>query len=124
MTTQSKSSKGPVVGDLKVTPSPEKIESPVLTELKEKSPVDLEVKTLDEEPIEAPAPAPKEQIETDVRKKLARKTDDMTNPFVPANPAQVEADAKRVAAENGFDLNRGTSVGARLIARSQSRPGQ
>ena len=107
-----------------MTPSPEKVESPLSVESKEKDPVNLEVQSLDEEPVEAPAPAPKEAIETDVRKKLARKTDDTTNPFVPANPAQVEADAKKVAAENGFELNRGTSVGARLMARAQSRPNQ
>ena len=107
-----------------MTPSPEKVESPLSVESKEKDPVNLEVQSLDEEPVEAPAPAKKVEIETDVRKKLARKTDDMSNPFIPANSAQVEADAKRVAIENGFDLTRGTSVGARLIARSQSRPGQ
>ena len=124
MATESKSSKAPVVGDLKVTLSPEKVESPLSVQSKEKGPIKLEVQSLDADPIEAPVPATKEFVETDVRKKLARKTDDMNNPFVPANSAQVEADAKRVAAENGFDLTRGTSVGARLIARSQSRPGQ
>ena len=124
MTTQPKSAKTPAAGDLKVTPSPEKIESTVSVQSKEKGPVDLEVQSLDEEPVAAPEPAPKEAIETDVRKKLARKTDDMTNPFVPTNPAQVEADAKKVADENGFELNRGTSVGARLMARAQSLPRQ
>ena len=124
MATQSKSSKTPVVGDLKVTPSPEKVESPLSVESKEKAPVNLEVQPPEAEPIEAPAPVTKELVETDVRKKLARKTDDMNNPFVPANSAQVEADAKKVAAENGFELTRGTSVGARLMARAQSRPNQ
>jgi hypothetical protein len=33
----------------------------------------------------------------------------------------LEKAAKEVAAEQGFSLNRGTSVGARLIARSQKR---
>ena len=114
MTTRSKSTREPVTGDLKVTPSPEKIESPV----------NLETPSLTEDPVEAPAAAEKAVVETDVRMKLARKTDSTDNPFIPSNPAQVEADAKRVAAENGFDLNRGTSVGARLMARAQGRAGR
>lgn len=69
-----------------------------------------------EEPVAA-APAPeKEVIETDVRKKLVKKTDE-ENPFVPQNSAQLEAAAKEVAKEKGFDLTRGTSIGARLMAR-------
>jgi hypothetical protein len=124
MATRTKSnSKEPVVGDLKVTPSPEKVESPVTGKDSKSEPVNLETLAPPVEKIEAPAAADKEVVETDVRKKLARKTDDTNNPFVPTNPAQVEADAKRVAEENGFDLNRGTSVGARLMARSQNRFG-
>lgn len=66
------------------------------------------------------APAqPKEEIETDVRKKLARKTGE--DPFVPAHPAQVLADAQKIADENGFQMNRGTEVGARLIAAARNR---
>ena len=68
----------------------------------------------------APAPAqPKESIETDVRKKLARKTEE--DPFVPSQPAQLLADAQRVAEEKGFSMNRGTEVGARLIAAARNR---
>jgi len=122
MTTRSKSNaKDPVIGDLKRTPTPEKIESSVV-ETEEKTPVNIETESLTEDPIEAPAAVEKTVIETDVRKKLDRKTDDTTNPFVPSNPAQVEADAKRIAETAGFELNRGTSVGARLIARAQNRP--
>lgn len=68
-------------------------------------------------PPSAPGPAPsKEEIETDVRTKLSRKTEQV-DPFIPQTPAQVDAEAKRVAKEKGFDLNRGTSIGARLMAR-------
>ena len=83
--------------------------------------MNIETESLTEDPVEAPAAVAKQVIETDVRKKLDRKTDDDSNPFVPSSPAQVEADAKRVAVESGFELNRGTSVGARLMARSQNR---
>jgi hypothetical protein len=86
--------------------------------------VNIETDTPSEEPVEAPAAVGKEFIETDVRKKLDRKTDDDSNPFVPSNPAQVERDAKSIADAAGFELNRGTSVGARLMARAQNRPGQ
>ena len=121
MTTRTKTNaKDPVIGDLKRTPTPEKIESPLAPE-EGKAPVNIETESLTEEPVEAPVAAAKQVIETDVRKKLDRKTDDESNPFVPSNPAQVEADAKRVATESGFELNRGTSVGARLMARSQNR---
>lgn len=124
MTTRPKpNAKDPVIGDLKRTPTPEKIESP-LSKAEDKAPVNVETETPSEEPVEAPAAVEKEFIETDVRKKLDRKTDDDSNPFVPSNPAQVEKDAKRVAETAGFELNRGTSVGARLMARAQNRPGQ
>lgn len=80
------------------------------------APAEVAPITPSEEPVAA-APAPeKETIETDVRKKLAKKTDE-ENPFVPQNSAQLEAAAKQVAEEKGFDLTRGTSIGARLMAR-------
>ena len=66
------------------------------------------------------APAqPKEEIETDVRKKLARKTEE--DPFVPSHPAELLADAQRIADEKGFAMNRGTEVGARLFAAARNR---
>ena len=118
MTTRSKSNspKEPVIGDLQRTPSPEKVD--------DKAPVNVEIESPTEEPVEAPAAVEKQVVETDVRKKLDRKTDSDNNPFVPSNPAQIEKDAKRVAEAAGFELNRGTSVGARLMARAQNRPGQ
>jgi hypothetical protein len=71
-------------------------------------------------PVEAPValtPAPtKEAVETDIRKKLAKKSDE-ENPFIPQTSAQIDAEAKQIAETNGFALNRGTSVGARLMAR-------
>ena len=78
--------------------------------------------------IETPAPsdapgkpadkAPAEKIQTDVREKLANKSTE-ENAFVPTNPVALEKAAKQVAEEQGFELNRGTSVGARLLARAQ-----
>lgn len=66
------------------------------------------------------APAqPKEEIETNVRKKLARKTEE--DPFVPSHPAQLLADAQRIADEKGFPMNRGTEIGARLFASARNR---
>ena len=124
MTTRSRSnSKDPVVGDLKRTPTPEKVESPP-SKVEEKAPVNVETETPSDEPVAAPAAVEKQVVETDVRKKLDRKTDDDSNPFVPSNPAQLEKDAQQVAQSAGFELNRGTSVGARLMARAQNRPGQ
>jgi outer membrane biosynthesis protein TonB len=67
-----------------------------------------------------PAAAP-EKVPTDVREKLAKKTDESTDPFVPQTLPQLERAAKEIASENGFDLNRGTSIGARLMARAQKR---
>jgi hypothetical protein len=90
------------------------IDTPVATEAKE--PVNIELNTPSAEP-EAPAEAaPKEKIETDVRAKLSNKSVE-DNVFVPTNPAALEKEAKVVAEEKGFDLNRGTSIGARLMAR-------
>lgn len=81
-----------------------------------KEPVNIELETPSDEPL-APSEAPaKEKIETDVRSKLAKKSVE-ENVFVPTNPAALEKEAKQVAEEKGFDLNRGTSIGARLMAR-------
>lgn len=81
-----------------------------------KEPVNIELETPSEEPV-APADAPaKEKIETDVRAKLANKSVE-NDVFVPTNPAALEKEAKAVAEEQGFSLNRGTSIGARLMAR-------
>jgi hypothetical protein len=57
------------------------------------------------------------KIQTDVREKLAKKSTS-EDVFVPTNPAALEKAAGEVAKEKGFDLNRGTSIGARLMARA------
>jgi hypothetical protein len=84
-----------------------------------KAPVNIELSASEEPKTPAPA-APPEKIQTDVRAKLAKKSLD-ENIFVPANPAALEKAAAQVAEEGGFVLNRGTSIGARLIARAQKR---
>jgi len=101
-------------------PKEEVVETPeekVVTD--PKAPVNIELSVSEEPQKPAPAAAP-EKIQTDVREKLAKKTPD-ENIFIPANPAALEKAAEQVAAENGFALNRGTSIGARLIARAQKR---
>jgi hypothetical protein len=82
------------------------------------SPVNIELETPSEEPTAAPVAQEKETIQTDVKAKLARKTDS-EDVFVPANPVALEKAAEVVAEKDGFELTRGTSIGARLIARSR-----
>jgi hypothetical protein len=82
----------------------------------DKTPVNIEIESKDEEPTPAPVAQEPEKIQTDVREKLGRKTE-VSNPFVPTNPADVEKSAEKIAEEQGFALNRGTSIGARLMAR-------
>jgi hypothetical protein len=86
------------------------------TKAKGTEPVNIELENQTDDPVAAAEPQSKEKIETDVRKKLGKKTDN-EDVFVPANPAALEKEAKLVAQEQGFDLNRGTSIGARLMAR-------
>jgi hypothetical protein len=104
--------------DIKVTPEEAKIESPVTKEkvVEAKAPINIEMETPSDEPVAAPEATPTEKIQTDVREKLAKKSTD-ENAFVPTNPVALEKEAKIVAEEKGFDLNRGTSIGARLMAR-------
>jgi hypothetical protein len=108
----------PAESDVKVTPESSKIESPVIdTTVKNTSPVNLEITTPDTEATTPSAAAPPEKVQTDVREKLAKKSTE-DNVFVPTNPAALEKAAAQVAQEQGFELNRGTSVGARLMARA------
>ena len=109
----------PAAGNLQTTPEPDKIQSPVIKQ-DDKAPVNLETDTLDEEPVPAPEATPAEKIQTDVREKLANKSVD-ANVFVPTNPVALEKAAAEVATDSGFELNRGTSIGARLMARAQKR---
>jgi hypothetical protein len=109
----------PIEGDLKVTPEEGKVENPVI-EAKASDPVNLEMETKDEEPVApAPAAAP-EKLQTDFREKLTNK-DTEDNVFVPSNPVALEKAAAEVAKDQGFEFNRGTSIGARLMARAQKR---
>lgn len=82
------------------------------------APAVVEVQIPSEEPVAAAPAVSKEEIETDVRTKLTSRPQE-ENPFVPTSPAVVEAAAKKVAETEGFELNRGTSIGARLMARSR-----
>lgn len=95
-----------------------KSEDEPVKEIKEEptAPVNIELETPSDEPVAAPEAPSKEKIETDVRAKLSKKSVEQ-DVFVPANPAALEKEAKAVASEKGFELNRGTSIGARLMAR-------
>lgn len=111
--TSSRTNKpAPVASDLKVTPEAAKVQ--------DTAPVNIEVETPSEEPVPAAEAAPAEKIQTDVRAKLAKKTVE-EDVFVPTNPAALEKAAHEVAKDHGFEFNRGTSVGARLLARAQKR---
>jgi hypothetical protein len=87
-------------------------------ETSQPAPAEIETKSLTEEPVAAAPAVEKEEIETDVKKKLLSRPQD-EDIFAPASPAVLEAAAKKVAEEEGFELNRGTSIGARLLARSR-----
>jgi hypothetical protein len=113
----------PATGDLQVTPETARIEN-ASTEVKEEEvatePVNLEIETPSNEPVAAPEATPAEKIQTDVREKLMKRSLD-ENVFVPSNPAALEKAASEVAKDKGFELNRGTSIGARLMARAQKK---
>lgn len=82
-----------------------------------KAPVELELRIGSQES-KLPEKLSKEEIETSVKEKLARRTDSTdSNPFVPQT--QLEGEVKEVAKNKGFPLSRGTEVGARLLARSK-----
>ena len=95
-------------------------EETVAAEVKDvsKEPVFIEVQTPSEEPEQVSATIDKAEIETDVRTRLTKRPVE-DNPFVPSSPAVLEAAAKQIAEQEGFDFTRGTSIGARLIARSR-----
>lgn len=114
-TTAKTEKPGPVSTELQVTPEPSKIEN-----IDTSAPVNIETETPSVEPIPAPAGAAAEKIQTDVREKLANRNVDK-DIFVPSNPASLEKAASEVAKEQGFELNRGTSIGARLLARAQKK---
>lgn len=117
-TTSTTPKPGPVATELQVTPEPSKIEN-----IDTSAPANLEIETPKVEPTTAPVGAAAEKIQTDVREKLANRNVDR-DIFVPSNPAALEKAADAVAQEKGFDLNRGTSIGARLLARAQLKKAQ
>jgi hypothetical protein len=119
MTTRKSRSTQPATGDLQVTPEEGRIESPII-EKEATAPVNIETETPSSKPVAAPEATPTEKIQTDVREKLSKKSVD-ENVFVPANPVALEKAAGEVAKEQGFELTRGTSIGARLLARAQKR---
>jgi len=117
-TRKSRSSKPAAPSDVQVTPEEGRIESPVIeTKTEASAPVNIETETPSEEPVAAPEASPAEKIQTDIREKLANRNVDK-DVFVPTNPAALEKAAAEVAREKGFELNRGTSIGARLMARA------
>ena len=87
-------------------------------ELKDpKAPVELELRVGSNES-KLPGRISKEEIEASVSEKLSRRTDvGESNPFIPQT--QLENEVKEVAKRQGFQLSRGTEVGARLLARAK-----
>jgi hypothetical protein len=117
-TRKTRSSKPAAPSDVQVTPEEGRIESPVTeTKAEASAPVNIETETPSDEPVAAPEATPAEKIQTDVREKLANKSVER-DVFVPTNPAALEKAATEVAQDKGFELNRGTSIGARLMARA------
>ena len=117
-TRKTRSSKPAAPSDVQVTPEEARIESPITEAKAEASaPVNIETETPSDEPVAAPEATPAEKIQTDVREKLANKSVEK-DVFVPTNPAALEKAATEVAKDKGFELNRGTSIGARLMARA------
>lgn len=82
------------------------------------TPANIEKTTPSSEPTAPAEKAEPVKIQTDVREKLAKKDVD-NNVFVPSNPAALEKAAEAIASDQGFELNRGTSIGARLMARAR-----
>lgn len=113
-TSTQTSKPAPAASDIKVTPEENRIDNLVVDPM---APVNMETQTPDETPVPAPEAATPEKLQTDFREKLTTKSVE-NNPFVPSNPAALEKAAGEVAKEKGFDLNRGTSIGARLMARA------
>ena len=115
----SRSTAAPAKGDLQQTPEEGKIEN-IVPETEKTEPVNLEVETPSEEPTPAPEATSVEKIQTEIRARLSKRSVD-ENVFVPANPADIENEARMIAKDCGFEFNRGQAIGARLMARAQRR---
>jgi hypothetical protein len=116
---RARNTEGEFLGDNPATPEvneawAEETEAPVA---EVPAPANLEVTSPDPEPTPVTKVPEKVEIETDVRTKLDKRTSEKQDPFVPQNSAKLEAEAKKIAKEKGFELNQGTSIGARLMAR-------
>lgn len=86
------------------------------TQNEDNSPADISLQTPENQGLKEAAS--KESIEAAINDKLARKNDDEgPNPFIPLS--QLNGEVQEVADKEGFELNRGTEVGARLLARSR-----
>lgn len=99
--------------------TPETPETPETVEENPLAPVELELKT-GSQANSLPDKVSKEKIEAAVMDRLSRKTDsEESNPFVPQ--VQLDNEVKEIAKAKGFQLSRGTEIGARLLARSKRR---
>ncbi len=117
-TRRTKAAAKPAQSDLQVTPEAAKIEAPeIVTGEKNSEPAQVVTPTEEVKPTAPAEAAAPEKIQTDVREKLAKKSTE-ENVFVPTSPAALEKAAGEVAKDKGFELNRGTSIGARLMARA------
>ena len=113
MTRSSSRDKNPapaVASDVQVTAEEARINNA--------TPANIETETPSDEPTPAPAASPAEKIQTDIREKLSKRSVE-NDVFVPTNPVALEKAASEIAKEKGFDLSRGTAIGARLMARSR-----
>lgn len=124
MSTRSPRSKEPAKGNLEVTPEEGRIENPeVSTKPEAPEPATLEIETPSVDPVVAEEKVAPVKIQTNIREKLSSRSLE-ENVFVPSNPVALEKAAAQISEEMGFELNRGTSVGARLLARAQQNRGQ
>lgn len=81
-------------------------------------PANIQQDTPSSEPTPPKPAAEKSAVEAEVNAKLKRTPDDDgRNPFDHTNPAALEKAAEALAKQQGFELNRGTAIGARLMAR-------
>lgn len=119
MATRSPRSKTPAKSNVQVTPEEGKIEN-LTTKSESTEPANIETETPSDEPTPASEAITAERIQAEINEKLSNKSVE-ENIFVPSNPAIIEKAAKEISKEKGFELNRGTEVGARLMARARKR---
>jgi hypothetical protein len=122
MTARTKKVAPEVAPELEVTEAPvaEAVEvAEVVEAVAPEAPVEGKLETSAEANALQP-PASKEQIEAAIHEKLSRRSEsDGVDPFVPQT--QVTAEVKSIAEQGGFNLTRGTEIGARLMARANRK---